>query len=475
MRKYREGEGAEGNKHSMKTVLIGNGFNIQFSGRTYTSELILQRMKARARIGEYDSLFESTISGKEILNVLDGLAKEANRIIKCELDKFALEKEEKAAIDDFKNRYSYIEKPEEIMMEDWFLVAFLHLREFADDKGTQNGIKVAFHRMFLDAIYNDGEIQKLYKVMGKTTKKYLQNFDNIFTVNYDNNIENLTGKEVFHLHGSFSELQPSENDEYILGYMNKQKGKCALIKGFEHCFCNALLEYSGDKKIQQADLFHRANIQHRNALETGNYLSILYDNEEFVSLALKHPELKAAPEYYFDNFRNIEDELVIIGFSPNNDSHILQCIKGNKKLENVCFYCYSEQEAKAVEKMQDERIYSINVNDLWEKLGVKQKKYNNNYSFPTNMNKFVETVNWFSDSNISEQRLKSCINELPQYEIERLCSLVEQEIEKRGLQGHTPKDKDELLKDFGFISCVATKNGILPPVLLLLYIAKGQF
>ena len=86
----------------MKTVLIGNGFNIQFSGRTYTSELILQRMKARARTGVYDTLFENTITGTEIIRVLDGLVSEANRIIKGKLDKFILEREEKVAIDDFK-------------------------------------------------------------------------------------------------------------------------------------------------------------------------------------------------------------------------------------------------------------------------------------------------------------------------------------------------------------------------------------
>ena len=91
------------------------------------------------------------------------------------------------------------------------------------------------------------------------------------------------------------------------------------------------------------------------------------------------------------------------------------------------------------------------------------------------MDEFIEIVNIFSDSGISEERLKGCINELPRYEIDRLCSLVEQEIEKRGLQSHTPKDEEDLLRDFGFISCVATKNGILLPVLMLIYIAKGQF
>lgn len=264
------------------------------------------------------------------------------------------------------------------MMEDWLLVAYLHSREFADDEQTQNGIKVAFYRMFLDAIYNEGEIQELYKTMGKTTKRYLQGFDNIFTVNYDNNIEKLTNHEVYHLHGSFQELQPSENDEYVFGYMYKQKNECAIIKGFEHCYCNALLEYSGDKKIQQADLFHRMIVQFEYAIENKIYPAIPKGNEEFVSLAFEHPELKVALEYYFDNFKNIEDELVIIGLSPNNDNHILDCIKKNEKLAHVCFFCYSEQEMKAVEKLKDDRMQSVNVNDLWKKLGVKQKQYNNN-------------------------------------------------------------------------------------------------
>lgn len=459
----------------MKTILIGNGFNIQFSGRTYTSELILHRMKARARTGVYDKLFENTISGIEIIGVLDGLANEANRIIKGELDEFVSEKEEKEAIVDFKKRYTHIEKPEDIMMEDWLLVAHLHSKEFADDEQTQNGIKVAFDRMFLDAIYNEGEIQEIYKIMGKTIKRYLQGFDNIFTVNYDNNIEKLANRQVYHLHGSFQELQPTENEKYVFGYMYRQKDQSALIKGFEHCYCNALLEYSGDKKIQQADLFHRMIVQFEYAKENRIYPAIPNGNEEFVSVAFEHPELKVAPEYYFDNFRSIEDELVIIGLSPNNDNHILECIKKNEKLAQVSFYCYSEQEMKAVEKMKDDRIQSANVNDLWKKLGVKQKQYNNNYILPFKMDKITKIVNVFSNSGISEERLKSCINELPRYEIDRLISLVEQEIENRGLQNHTPKDEADLLRDFGFISCLATKNGILPPVLMLLYIAKGQF
>lgn len=62
----------------------------------------------KARTGVYDSLFENTISGTEIIRVLDGLVSEANRIIKGELDKFVSEKEEISAVNDFKKRYTYI-------------------------------------------------------------------------------------------------------------------------------------------------------------------------------------------------------------------------------------------------------------------------------------------------------------------------------------------------------------------------------
>lgn len=459
----------------MKTILIGNGFNIQFSGRTYTSELILQRMKARARTDIYDELFDNSISGKEILDVLDGMVNEANKILNKEYDAFITDEDEKIAVDDFKNRYTYINKPEDIMMEDWFLVTYIHTKVYGDDKNTQDSVKVAFHRMFLDAIYNEGLIQELYKFMGKSTKRYLQEYDSIFTVNYDNNIEQLTKRKVYHLHGSFDELQPSENDTYVLGYLYKQKGECTLVKGFEHCYCNALLEYSGKKKIQQAELFHQMIVQFDYFSKVGSLPPLLNENEEFASLAFDHPELKVAPEYHFEDFKNIEDELVIVGLSPNNDDHILDCIKKNDKLKKIIFYYYSDKEIEIAKNIGDIRIQPKNVNELWRRLGVKQKQYNNNYKFSKDMDRFTKISNIFSDTGITEKCLKDCINELPRYEIDRLYNLVDKEIKDRGLENHTPKNMDDLLRDFGFISRLATKNGVLPPVLMLIYIAGGRF
>lgn len=47
----------------MKSVLIGNGINIQFGGTTYSNYFILERIKSKAKLGGYDKLFKNSITG----------------------------------------------------------------------------------------------------------------------------------------------------------------------------------------------------------------------------------------------------------------------------------------------------------------------------------------------------------------------------------------------------------------------------
>ena len=51
---------------------------------------------------------------------------------------------------------------------------------------------------------------------------------------------------------------------------------------------------------------------------------------EMILTKIEHPNLKMATEYYFDRFKKIQGELVIIGMSPNNDAHIFELILNNK-------------------------------------------------------------------------------------------------------------------------------------------------
>ena len=54
------------NQKQKKSVLLGNGVNIQFGGKAYSNRFILSRIVANARCDKYDDLFEGTLSGKEI-------------------------------------------------------------------------------------------------------------------------------------------------------------------------------------------------------------------------------------------------------------------------------------------------------------------------------------------------------------------------------------------------------------------------
>ena len=71
-----------------KHLLIGNGFDIQFGGRAFTSQLIIQRIKYRAQMGIYASLFEKTISGQEIVAIVEGFVTVANSLMSGKYDQY---------------------------------------------------------------------------------------------------------------------------------------------------------------------------------------------------------------------------------------------------------------------------------------------------------------------------------------------------------------------------------------------------
>ena len=56
-----------------KSVLLGNGINIQFGGKAYSNRFILSRIVFNAQCDKYDNLFEGTLSGKEIKQLFYGL------------------------------------------------------------------------------------------------------------------------------------------------------------------------------------------------------------------------------------------------------------------------------------------------------------------------------------------------------------------------------------------------------------------
>lgn len=84
-------------------------------------------------------------------------------------------------------------------------------------------------------------------------KAAVQGFDNIFTLNYDNNIEKLIHRPVYYLHGDFSVLANSENVENVLCYIRTLAGETVWFQEMKQYYCNALLnKYNCNYNIPDA-------------------------------------------------------------------------------------------------------------------------------------------------------------------------------------------------------------------------------
>ncbi len=208
----------------------------------------------------------------------------------------------------------------------------LFLQEQSDLLPLFSTVKQGFERVVLDAVDCDGKIQSLHKNAHKKAKEFFCSFDNIFTLNYDNAHENITGKPVFHLHGDFRTIALSENPKTAYGFLRRQIGDtiCYTPK-FQHCNCNAILDYSGDNKYKLA-------VALSSAIAEFDKLKLLYDSdrEQFDAFLFKFPveqqkiirvgmeeNLPFGYDYHFSDLEQLTGELTIIGIAPQNDSHML--------------------------------------------------------------------------------------------------------------------------------------------------------
>lgn len=469
----------------MKSVLVGNGLNIQFGGRAYSSSFIMKRIKFKAKMDCYDELFNYSLTKEEIIDVLNGFVSISNDIIDNKYDDVVKDKDEKEALLDYKKRYSKIQEPHEIMLEDWFFI--LHIFFLKNIDITENIIasKQGFERLILDAIFNDGDIQNLYTKMNKKVKRFFKDFDNIFTLNYDNNLEKLTKNNVIHLHGDYSILHSSENPDYVNGYMRKNKGERVLLADYQHCFCNALLDYSGKLKLRLADRNHQLNIDSEefcskyesDPIWKNELLNLKLDKPndyEIIMTKINNSNLKLASEYHFEKLRNIEGKLYILGMSPNNDSHIFDIINKNEKIEKVYFYCFSESEKKKIEENFPTDIYECkSIAELWTELECENPEYRCNHQIPSDIDGIVEMLNTLSDDYITKSEILNEVNSIPQFMMDRLCMLVNNDLKTRNPDNRSTSEA-EFHKTNASISYIALKEGIFPSSLYMIYIMNSK-
>lgn len=235
-------------------------------------------------------------------------------------------------------------------MEDYMLLFKLFDAQWSGEQKVYSSVEQALRWLFLDALYNDGKLQMVYQKM-PGVGELLSRYDNIFTVNYDTNIDKIASKKVYHLHGSFETLHHEYDPETLKGWaIQTVKGRLhTYIRGKEYLYCNAILGFSGDDKWKK--------IKQYNNIYESTATKILRD---------QHPELKMEP-YPFAEFESISGELDIVGLNPNNDSHLFQIINSNKQLSEVVYYYHDEKQAdKAKAVLLNVHVTPMKVSELWD-------------------------------------------------------------------------------------------------------------
>ena len=169
--------------------------------------------------------------------------------------------------------------------------------------------------------------------MGLNT--YLNRFNNIFTTNYDYNLENLLGcsDKVCHLHGEFGKLAPEYN--VISLYYKAHKVECDLliskkIPDNEHIYSGAVMSWSWLDKYGE----------------------------------LMEPDTKRKETL----FKSIGGQLEIVGLAPANDEHLFLLINNNPKITSVVYYYFNDEDRFELPHHLKKRVTYKNVKKLWNSM-----------------------------------------------------------------------------------------------------------
>ena len=204
----------------MNNLLVGNGINIQFNKKDYTAQQIVLRILKNCDRADFPSHVIGTYPYL-LKNYMGQLFLEAREILENKYDSFTNCNAEKESLKSFKKQY--VDKIDtlritDIGFEDYYLIHDLVCHKNNIENPEQYTIREAMKMAYLYAIYNDGKLNNLYHQYPEKFINYLKKFDNIFTTNYDANIESAIHKQAYHIHGQFDK----KSDVYLLDSFRNQ-------------------------------------------------------------------------------------------------------------------------------------------------------------------------------------------------------------------------------------------------------------
>jgi len=372
----------------MNNLLVGNGINIQFNKKDYTTQQLVLRILKNCDREDFPS--HIIVNFPYLLkNYIGQLFLEARDILEDKYDSYTNCFAEVESLKSFKRRYKdkiNILRITDIGFEDYYLIHDLVCHKTNTQNPKQYYIREAMRIAYLYAIYNDGKINTLYQEYPRKFIDYLIGFDNIFTTNYDLNVELATQKQVYHIHGQFDK----KSDVYLLNSFRNQLPD-APIKEIEidenyfYLYSNALTTHSGAYKELQIKQISQANsVVEKMAMAYNNDPKIKQEVDSWtieankltanmgyaIQLKAVNPSLTFSDNYHFDIFKNITGTLQILGLSPWNDFHIFESVN-DSDIDKCVYYYFDESECDKIKELLPElnvqgKIEFLSVKAFWE-------------------------------------------------------------------------------------------------------------
>ena len=352
----------------MKNILIGNGVNIQFDNKNYTTQQIVLRILKNC---DRDDFPKHIIVNESYLlkNHIGVLFLEIPNIINGSYDQYTNCVAEIKSLASFKEQYSNrlnTLKITDIGFEDYYLIHDLVCHKTNTTNPEMYHIRESLKSAYYFAIYNNGELNKLHLQYSDKFINYLKSFDKIFTTNYDSNIDSVVDTEVFHIHGHFDKLSDTYKKDSLRNKLpNPPIENINVDMNYFYLYSNALSTHSGAYKelqinqgslansaVEKLAIAYKENEIVRN--EVDNWLNdknIIVSNMGYaVKLKVEHPEVKFSEDYYFDELKSTTGEIEILGLSPWNDFHIFESIN-NTNIDRCIYYYYSEEQVGKVKEL----------------------------------------------------------------------------------------------------------------------------
>lgn len=367
----------------MNTLLIGNGINIQYAKDITSNKDIILRAIANIENGRINK--NVLIDDPNLLLSLLGICyRQVNGILNGEYKDVFMTLDEKLAYDKFLIDYSgkVSLRITDIGFEDYFFILELLFRGNNFKSSEVYFVKITLERLFIDAIYNEGKINEIYNSYPEGLKSYFNKFDNIFTTNYDKNIEYFCNRGVYYLHGAFHIKDDVYNPKSLRNYLSDAPLKeIEVDEDYFQLYSNAITTYSGNNKlfrVKQGKLANEALEKFTYGYANDNNIKMTIDGfkdsdnqiltnlNESILNKIENSNLSFSESYPIKEFEDIEGSISILGLAPNNDIHIFKMINDNPNIDKVTYYYNSPNKNNEVKSMVNNKIIEFKeVKELW--------------------------------------------------------------------------------------------------------------